>query len=277
MRYLAAQQVIHPKSGVSIMILSAVFFCAGTTAVVYALLMITYFTAGWLFYSNDPSRIDKIQRGRVLSDEKVRRDIQQSMRSLLSIAVMFSIGHTLYARFHFGLPAWHPSIWTILLSFVISMLAYDTWFYWMHRLLHTKPFYRSIHRWHHLSLPSVAWSNNSDTLLDNLFLQSYWMAAHFILPISPAVLLAHKLYDHVSGIIGHSGVEHGGGICWPPSPMNSVTHHDQHHRFFHCNYSPHFTVWDRLMGTLHETHDAEVKQNLLRRRLPEANNLYEDA
>ena len=100
--------------------------------------------------------------------------------------------------------------------------------------------------------------------------QSYWLAAHLIVPVAPVVLLVHKLYDHISGIIGHSGVEHGGGITYPPSPFNSVTHHDQHHRYFNCNYSPHFTIWDRLMGTLHKTHDEEVKANLRRRSTSEA-------
>ena len=238
----------------------------GTTTVVYVLLLTTYFVTGHLFFSNDVAREDRIQRGRTLPAAKVRRDILQSVRSLLSIAFMFALGHIFYARFHIGFTAWPTSIWSVVLSFLGSMAVYDTWFYWMHRLLHTKRLYRSIHRWHHLSLPSVAWSNNSDTLLDNLFLQSYWLVAHLILPISPLVLLAHKLYDHVSGIIGHSGVEHGGGICWPPSPLNSVTHHDQHHRFFNCNYSPHFTIWDRLMGTLHQSHDAELRENLRRRR-----------
>jgi len=241
---------------------------AETFAFVYVLLLTVYFGTGLLFFTNDPARIDKIQRGRVLPDTKVRRDILQSVRSLASISVMFAIGHVLYSRFHIGGMAWPTSIRSVVLSFILSMVAYDTWFYWMHRLLHTKPFYRPIHRWHHLSLPSVAWSNNSDTLLDNMFLQSYWLAAHLILPIAPLVLLVHKLYDHVSGIIGHSGIEHGGGITYPPSPLNSVTHHDQHHRYFNCNYSPHFTIWDRLMGTLHETHDAELKHNLRRRRSP---------
>ena len=252
------------------MLLATAEYLIATTLVVYALLIATYFVTGWLFFSNDPTRPDKIQEGRALAAAKVRRDMIQSVRSLLSIALMFSIGHVLYTKFHIGWPEWPTRFWSIPLSFVLSMIAYDTWFYWMHRLLHTKPFYRPIHRWHHLSLPSVAWSNNSDTLLDNLFLQSYWMAAHIILPVAPAVLLVHKLYDHVSGIIGHSGVEHGGGICFPPSPMNSVTHHDQHHRFFNYNYAPHFTIWDRLMGTLHPTHDAEVKENLRKRKLPAA-------
>ena len=250
------------------MIREAALYLLGTWGTVYALLLTTYFVTGWLFYSNDPARADKIQVGRALPPEKVRRDIIQSVRSLASIALMFAIGHTLYTKFDIGLVAWPTSVWSVVASFLLSMLAYDTWFYWMHRLLHTKPFYRRIHRWHHLSLPSVAWSNNSDTFVDNLFLQSYWLAAHLIVPVAPIVLLVHKLYDHVSGIIGHSGVEHGGGITYPPSPFNSVTHHDQHHRYFNCNYSPHFTIWDRLMGTLHKTHDEEVKANLRRRSAP---------
>ena len=249
------------------MIHSAIFYLIATTVIVYTLLLTVYFLTGWLFSSNDPVRPDKIQQGRVLPAQKVRRDILQSIRSLCSIALMFAIGQTLYARFHIGWPALPTSVGSVVLSFLVSMFAYDTWFYWMHRLLHSKLCYRRIHRWHHLSLPSVAWSNNSDTLLDNLFLQSYWMAAHLVLPINPMTLLVHKLYDHISGIIGHSGVEHGGGICWPPSPMNSVTHHDQHHRFFNCNYAPHFTLWDRLMGTLHPRHDEEVRENLRRRRI----------
>jgi len=245
---------------------TAVYFIE-TWAVVYALLLAVYFATGFLFFNNDPASADRIQPGRVLAGAKVRRDMLQSVRSLASIALLFAIGHVLYKQFHIGWMAWPTSVWSVVLSFVLSAIAYDTWFYWLHRLLHTRPFYRAIHRWHHLSLPSVAWSNNSDTFIDNMFLQSYWLVAHLILPIAPVVLLAHKLYDHITGIIGHSGVEHGGGITYPPSPFNSVTHHDQHHRYFNCNYSPHFTVWDRLMGTLHPTHDAELRENLRRRQM----------
>ena len=119
-----------------------------------------------------------------------------------------------------------------------------------------------MHRWHHLTVTPVAWSNNSDRLVDNLFLQSYWLVAHFLVPAAPAVLLAHKLYDQVTGVVGHCGYEHGGAWCRPPSPLVGVTHHDQHHRYFRCNYATHFTWWDRLMGTLHPEHDAELRRNL---------------
>ncbi len=148
------------------------------------------------------------------------------------------------------------------MSLIASLLLFDTWFYWLHRLIHTRFFYRRVHRWHHLTIAPVVWSNNSDRLIDNLFLQSYWFVAHLLIPIAPATLLAHKIYDQITGVIGHSGHEHGGRWCWPPSPLVGVTHHDQHHQFFRCNYATHFTWWDRTMGTLHPDHDRELKQNI---------------
>jgi len=149
-----------------------------------------------------------------------------------------------------------------IVSFGFSLLVFDTWFYWFHRLLHTRWFFKHTHRWHHLIRTPVAWSNDSDTLADNCFLQSYWVFAYFMFPISPIVLLAHKIYDLVTGCIGHSGYEYAGRLSLPPSPLISVTHHDQHHRYLRCNYSTHFTIWDRLMGTLCREHDAEAVENI---------------
>ena len=156
-----------------------------------------------------------------------------------------------------------------MFSAVASLLLFDTWFYWLHRLIHTRFFYRWVHRWHHLTITPVVWSNNSDRLVDNLFLQSYWLVAHFLIPVAPAVLFAHKIYDQITGVIGHSGYEHGGRWCWPPSPLVGVTHHDQHHQFFRCNYATHFSWWDRMMGTLHPDHDRALKANLSRSRRTE--------
>jgi Delta7-sterol 5-desaturase len=123
-------------------------------------------------------------------------------------------------------------------------------------------FYRRVHRWHHVEIAPVVWTNNSDRLIDNLFLQSYWLIAHLLIPVAPAVLFAHKIYDEITGVIGHSGYEHGGRWCWPPSPLIGVTHHDQHHQFVRCNYATHFSWWDRMMGTLHPDHDRALKANI---------------
>lgn len=234
---------------------------AATVAAVYALLL-TAFVATCLVVEALNRRLAaaKIQP-RETPPEQIRRDQRQSVRSLAVIAALFGTGHWFYAELGWGLAPVHGPIGMIL-SFLASLVLFDTWFYWFHRLIHTRRLYRRVHRWHHLTATPVAWSNNSDRLLDNLLLQSYWLVAHFLLPAAPAVLLAHKLYDQVSGVIGHSGVEHGGRWCRVPSPLVGVTHHDQHHRFFRCNYATHFTLWDRLMGTLHPGYDVELAHNL---------------
>ena len=237
------------------------FSWAAAVLAVYAILLATYLAACLAVTAlNRRIAAAKIQ-ARETPLGLIRRDQKQSLRSLAAIAAMLGTGHWLYAEFGWGFAA-PTSVAGAVLSFLASLLLFDTWFYWLHRLIHTRPFYRRVHQWHHMTVTPVAWSNNSDSLIDNLFLQSYWLVAHFLLPIAPAVLLAHKLYDQVTAVIGHSGFEHGGVWCRPPSPLISVTHHDQHHRYFRCNYATHFTLWDRLMGTLHPEHDGELRRNL---------------
>jgi lathosterol oxidase len=203
----------------------------------------------------------KIQLSRQTPPAQIHRDRRQSMVSLGVIATMLGLGHWTYTVLGWGLQPL-PGIGGTVLSLIASLLLFDTWFYWFHRLIHSRLFYRRVHRWHHLTMAPVAWSNNSDRLVDNLFLQSYWLVAHFLLPIAPAALFAHKIYDQITGVIGHSGYEHGGRWCLPPSPLVGVTHHDQHHQFFRCNYATHFTWWDRMMGTLHPSYDREVRANI---------------
>ena len=234
---------------------------AETVVGVYALLLATYVaTCLAVTALNRRLAAAKIQ-ARQTAPALIRRDRKQSLISLAGIAAMFGTGHWLYAEFGWGFAA-PTSLPGVVLSFVLSLLLFDTWFYWFHRLIHTRAFYGWVHRWHHLTVTPVTWSNNSDRLIDNLFLQSYWLVAHFLFPVAPVVLLAHKIYDQITGVVGHSGFEHGGVWCWPPSPLVGVTHHDQHHRFFRCNYATHFTLWDRLMGTLHPEHDAELRRNI---------------
>lgn len=231
-----------------------------TIAAVYGALLATYVIT-CLIVTRLNRRALKIQPFRQTAPSQIRRDRKQSMLSLAVIAVMLGCGHWTYTALGWGFRPL-PGIGGTVLSLIASLLLFDTWFYWFHRLIHSRFLYRRVHRWHHLTITPVVWSNNSDRLVDNLFLQSYWFVAHLLIPIAPAVLLAHKIYDQITGVIGHSGYEHGGSWCWPPAPLVGVTHHDQHHQFFRCNYATHFTWWDRIMGTLHPDHDGELKRNI---------------
>jgi sterol desaturase/sphingolipid hydroxylase (fatty acid hydroxylase superfamily) len=246
------------------MILRQLVALLATVMIVYVTLLAVYL--GTCLVTERLNRhAAKIQPSRQTPAGQIRRDQRQSILSLGVIATMFGSGHWAYVTLGWGLRPL-PGIGGTVFSLAASLVLFDTWFYWLHRLIHGRLLYRRVHRWHHLTVTPVTWSNNSDRLIDNLFLQSYWLVAHLIIPIAPAALFAHKIYDQITGVIGHSGYEHGGRLSWPPSPLVGVTHHDQHHQFFRCNYATHFTWWDRMMGTLHPDHDRELRANILRSR-----------
>jgi lathosterol oxidase len=234
------------------------------TLKIYGVLVTLYVATGLLLERLN-RRKPRIQ-SRPCAPHIVRRDVVQSLRSLLSVSVLFA-GGTVLQRYGFGFVASSPSLHSAVLSGIASLLLFDAWFYWLHRLLHTKPLFKRIHSWHHISRTPTPWSNNSDTLLDNCCLQGYWLVAHFILPVSPWILFAHKLFDQVSGMIGHAGHEYTSGKTEVyPFPMIAVVFHDQHHEFFRYNYGTHFSLWDRWMGTLHPAYEHRVRE--LTRSIP---------
>src|SRR5262249_4171750 len=113
----------------------------------------------------------------------IRRDFIQSLVSLASISAFFTAGIAFQAGgYGFAAPR---SLLVEPISLIGSLLVFDTWFYWGHRLIHSRLLFTRVHAWHHTCRTPTVWSNNSDSFLDNCILQSYWMVAHFILPIGP--------------------------------------------------------------------------------------------
>lgn len=233
-------------------------------ATCYGILISIYFLLG-LFISRNirTTKLAKIQKSRTLSAELVKRDIKQSVKSLFLISFFVSSAIWLNQEGYTLVTASEPTFLSFVLWLLVSMFLYDTWFYWVHRMIHTKRFYKLIHLWHHRSKSPVIWSNNSDTLLDGVLTQSYWIFAALILPMPTALLiLVHKVYDQVTGMLGHAGYEYGGMLTMPPSPFAAVTFHDQHHEYFNCNYATQFLFWDKLMGTLHKDYSEVTARNL---------------
>lgn len=226
---------------------------------VYGLLLSTYLILGLAIQRINQThalRMRRIQQKECPAN-LIRRDIVTSVRSLATISFFVALG---YSAFRLGVGFRAPaSVPGQLLSLVGSLLLYDAWFYWAHRLIHAKFLFKWVHAWHHRTVTPTAWSNNSDTFLDNLFLQSYWVAVHFLLPISPEVVLLHKLYDQVTGMFGHSGYEYMVSR-WArfPSLLLGTTFHDQHHSRMHYNFANHFSHWDRIMGTITGDYDARI-------------------
>lgn len=228
-------------------------------AAVYAATVGLYFGQGALLIRinnrNPDRRIQKTRRG----EDRARVEILQSLKSLTVTCGCLAGGLWLQWM---GWTIWPPLelTWVSAIGmFVVSIVLFDAWFYWGHRLMHWRPLYKH-HFWHHRSVAPTVWSNYSDSMPDALAMQSYYLIAPVILPIPALALIAHRLWDHINGQIGHSGFEYFADRTTRfPSPMVCVTFHDQHHEAFNHNFANFFSFWDRVCGTIHPRYDEAVE------------------
>jgi sterol desaturase/sphingolipid hydroxylase (fatty acid hydroxylase superfamily) len=96
-------------------------------------------------------------------------------------------------------------------------------------------------------------------VVEALLNQLFFVVIVFVVPIPAVVLIAHKIYDQISGMVGHAGYEHFASPAGrTPWPLASTVFHDQHHGYFRFNYAHTFSFWDRMMGTLHPRYDETV-------------------
>ncbi|WP_428522267.1 sterol desaturase family protein [Roseibium sp.] len=199
-------------------------------------------------------------RRRIRSDQppkgQIRREILTSARSVLvfagiSLAAVWAVKMG-WAQVHqdpdtYGWPYF-------FLSVAILIVGHDTWFYWIHRLLHDKRLYRRWHHLHHRSFkptPFTAFAFNiGEAALHGL----YTPLVILLLPVSYLALFLFSIHMIVRNTIGHCGVE-----LFPSAKsgrpffdwLTTVTHHDLHHASPNWNFGLYFTFWDRLMGTEH--------------------------
>ena len=147
----------------------------------------------------------------------------------------------------------HYPVWWFVLSIIFALLLFDTFFYWAHRLLHTKLFY-PLHKLHHLSVYSTPFTSYSFFFGESFLYALIVVAIIFILPIHPVALFIYQSLSVASAIYGHSSREIMPTVVlnsWFGQQLNTASLHAYHHYTEQSNYSAFFNIWDKWMGTLH--------------------------
>lgn len=150
-------------------------------------------------------------------------------------------------REHAG-PVW------IAVSFVITVVAHDAYFYWAHRIMHHPKLFRTFHRRHHRSHNPTPFTAYSFDLAEAAVMAGFTVIWELIVPVSWIGFTAFLIHQIIRNVLGHSGYE-----LFPAGKdgrpmfdwMTTVTHHDLHHSQAGYNYGLYFTWWDRWMGTEH--------------------------
>lgn len=168
------------------------------------------------------------------------------------------------------------SVIYFILSFALVVVIHDTYFYWVHRLMHWRKIFKYVHHVHHRShnpTPLAAFSFHPvEAILEIGFLP----IIVFILPLHNLTLLLFGIYMILHNVIGHLGFEllperFGNSILfrW----LNTSTHHNMHHHYGRGNYGLYFNLWDRLAGTNHKHYGEEFKHVTQRSKLQKSNAL----
>jgi lathosterol oxidase len=160
-------------------------------------------------------------------------------------------------------PIESPIIFTLIV--VATPIWAGFYFYWQHRLFHTKRLYKMVHSWHHKNQNTSSWSGLAMHPAEHLVLFSDCLI-FLLVPFHPVLFLFLLLHHGMGAPISHvgfEGVETKRGLY----PLGDFFH-QLHHKFFDCNYGTDETPWDAWFGTFHDgTNDGDVAMKERRRLL----------
>ncbi len=153
-----------------------------------------------------------------------------------------------------------------VLSFVLSLVYHDTYFYWTHRFMHLPRIYPHVHKVHHRSTNPSPWAAYSFHPYEAIIQALGFTMMLFIIPLHPLVLFLFLLNMITRDVLGHIGFELFPKGFTRQCLLNwntTSTHHNLHHRYFKYNYGLYFSWWDNLMDTTHPAYHNtfdEVKE-----------------
>ncbi len=145
-------------------------------------------------------------------------------------------------------------------AFIIMLFLHDSYFYWMHRLMHHTKIFKYVHLIHHKSTNPSPWAAYAFHPLEAIIETGIVVIFLFIMPIHTYHLPFFFLFMIVYNVYGHLGWELY-PIWFATHPIgkwiNTSVNHNQHHQYFKGNYGLYFLFWDRWMGTIRDDYEQQ--------------------
>jgi lathosterol oxidase len=183
---------------------------------------------------------------------------QRKKEILLSFysSIIFAIGfYGLYYLWEIGVIRLTDESYTWyyhVLSVMLALFIHETYYYWLHRLMHHPKLYRFLHKGHHDSIEVSSWTAFSFDPLETIFQVLPFYLITLLIPLHLYSILFLLIFMSISATINHLNHE-----VYPQEFKNHIvfkhfigaTHHALHHKEFKTNYGLYFTFWDKWMKT----------------------------
>ncbi len=142
----------------------------------------------------------------------------------------------------------HPVAFVLLL--LVIPVFREAHFYFIHRLIHWPPLYRTVHRIHHNNANPGPWSGLAMHPLEHVLYFS-GVLLHWVVPSNPVHVMFHLQHLAFSPAHGHNGFDK---VKLRNGVLLNTDHyvHYLHHKYFEVNYGDGLVPFDRLFGTFHD-------------------------
>ncbi|HVZ25811.1 MAG TPA: sterol desaturase family protein [Sediminibacterium sp.] len=153
--------------------------------------------------------------------------------------------------------------WYFWLVFPVLFLIHDTYFYFLHRLMHHPRLFKWFHLVHHRSTNPSPWAAYAFHPLEALVEVGILIVFLFTIPVHRLHLMVFFLVMILYNVYGHLGYElypKGFSKSRLGRWINTAVNHNQHHQYFTGNYGLYFLFWYRIFGTIREDYDDRFEE-----------------
>jgi sterol desaturase/sphingolipid hydroxylase (fatty acid hydroxylase superfamily) len=206
-----------------------------------------YFVAAY-FINTLTQKITKNNRGGEYIDNRPFKSRQKTteIKSGIAACIVFSLV-SLFARELFVgiIPL---SITQLLIEVLVFTLFYETYSYFVHRLLHIKQF-RKLHSVHHYSVRTTPWSAYSVHPIEALLIGISAPIFMLIFPVHLSVIFAFHILGVVFTLLIHSNLKLNGSNIFCQLFNRYTDCHSTHHSIGNVNFGFINSFWDHCFKT----------------------------
>jgi sterol desaturase/sphingolipid hydroxylase (fatty acid hydroxylase superfamily) len=204
---------------------------------------------------NDAAATHALRCADARAARRARVRVEQRRLTFVNLALLFGLGAAVTALALHGtlaLPQGLPDVRTFAVEVAAYVLAFDVYFYVLHRLLHAPLAFRHVHAVHHRARDVDLWSTIAMHPAEFLAIVGFVPLALCVAPVHVASLLAVCTFLGASIAFAHSGFQ------FRPATDRRLLRalylmpriHAAHHVHRSCNFGAITTVFDRALGTL---------------------------
>ncbi len=159
---------------------------------------------------------------------------------------IFALG-SIFSRMLFdGL--WPQTLSSLLIQVASFVVFYETYSYFVHRLLHTK-YFSKFHGVHHSSVRVTPWSAYSVHPVEAIFIGFSAPVFMLLFSLSLSVALTLHIVGMMFTILLHSNYSYRSGPILLKLPFSYAEYHSKHHFHGGVNFGFTHRFWDWAFGT----------------------------